>query len=329
MALANGVLVHGPRHWSCAVRTEDGELKVASGRKPVRAVDVKRRLARGPARIAEVFALLPEVRREPPGGEASLPAPGRARRHGGEHGGHPGRPADEPAAPLTQESLAALLALGPAVMALRGTALAEYHGAEHISIGSYEHGAPRTREHERCGSHMIGPLLATTALGTRARLARAEAPAARRATRRRGRLGGRGGRGLLLDGRQRAPSARPRARAARPRAAAAPRHRRALAGAARGCERGPRGVPPPRIACKWPSRLRGSASHLRSSTSRSRRCGRATTPTSTSTTPARRCSGRAPPARGHAGLPEAAGRAGRHGRGDCDPQALLRRLGAS
>ena len=24
MALANGVLVHGPRHWSCAVRTEDG-----------------------------------------------------------------------------------------------------------------------------------------------------------------------------------------------------------------------------------------------------------------------------------------------------------------
>ena len=28
MALANGVLVHGPRHWSCAVRTEDGGLRV-------------------------------------------------------------------------------------------------------------------------------------------------------------------------------------------------------------------------------------------------------------------------------------------------------------
>jgi len=68
--------------------------------------------------------------------------------------------------PLTQESLAALLALGPAVVALRGTSLAEYHGAEHISIGSYEHGEPRTREHERCGSHMIGPLLATTAVGS-------------------------------------------------------------------------------------------------------------------------------------------------------------------
>ena len=28
MALANGVLVHGPRHWACAVRTGEGELKI-------------------------------------------------------------------------------------------------------------------------------------------------------------------------------------------------------------------------------------------------------------------------------------------------------------
>jgi uncharacterized protein YqhQ len=51
------------------------------------------------------------------------------------------------------------------VVALRGTALAEYHGAEHISIGTYEHGEPRPREHERCGSHMIGPLVAATVIG--------------------------------------------------------------------------------------------------------------------------------------------------------------------
>jgi uncharacterized protein YqhQ len=165
MALANGVLVHSARHWSCAVRTEAGELKVASGRKPVRSVDVKNRLVRGPARVAEIFALLPEVRRQLP--EAKLPfqRPGvlgamagsilaiqAVRRTG--------------FSPLTQESLAALLALGPAAVALRGTALAEYHGAEHISIGTYEHGEPRTREHERCGSHMIGPLLVTTAVGS-------------------------------------------------------------------------------------------------------------------------------------------------------------------
>jgi uncharacterized protein YqhQ len=165
MALANGVLVHGPRHWACAVRTDDGELKVASGPKPVRAVDVRNRFARGPARIAEIFALLPEVRRRLP--EATLPF-----QRPGVLGAMAGSMVAIQAvrrtrlSPLTQESLAALLALGPAVAALRGTALAEYHGAEHISIGSYEAGEPRTREHERCGSHMIGPLLATTAVGT-------------------------------------------------------------------------------------------------------------------------------------------------------------------
>ena len=142
MALANGVLVHGPRHWSCAVRTDDGELKVASGSKPVRAVDVRNRLARGPARIAEIFALLPEVRRRLP--EAKLPfqRPGVLGAMAGSmvaiHAVRRTR-----LSPLAQESLAALLALGPAVAALRGTALAEYHGAEHISIGSYEHGGPR------------------------------------------------------------------------------------------------------------------------------------------------------------------------------------------
>jgi uncharacterized protein YqhQ len=165
MALANGVLVHGPRHWSCAVRTEGGELKVASGLKPLRAADVKGRLARGPVRVAEIFALLPEVRRQLP--EAKLPF-----QRPGVLGAMAGSMVAIQAvrrtrfSPLTQESLAALLALGPAVVALRGTALAEYHGAEHISIGSYEHGEPRTREHERCGSHMIGPLLATTAVGS-------------------------------------------------------------------------------------------------------------------------------------------------------------------
>ena len=34
MALRNGLLVHGPTHWAAAVRTRDGEIKVASGRKP-------------------------------------------------------------------------------------------------------------------------------------------------------------------------------------------------------------------------------------------------------------------------------------------------------
>ena len=53
-----------------------------------------------------------------------------------------------------------LLSLAPAAFALRGGELAAYHGAEHISIGTYEHGESRPKEHERCGSHLVGPMLA-------------------------------------------------------------------------------------------------------------------------------------------------------------------------
>jgi uncharacterized protein YqhQ len=164
MALANGVLVHGPRSWACAVRTDEGELKVASGGKPLRAVE-SRRLFQGPLRIAEIFALLPVVRRALP--EAKLPfeRPGVAGAMVGSAFAIRALRASR-LNPLAQEALAALVALGPAAVALRGTALAEYHGAEHISIGSYEHGEERAKEHERCGSHMLGPLLVTTAAGS-------------------------------------------------------------------------------------------------------------------------------------------------------------------
>jgi uncharacterized protein YqhQ len=68
--------------------------------------------------------------------------------------------------PMTQEAMAALLAVAPAAVALRSSSLAEYHGAEHIVIGTYEHGEERAREHERCGSHVLGPLLVTSAIGS-------------------------------------------------------------------------------------------------------------------------------------------------------------------
>src|SRR3954451_16152658 len=71
MALVNGVLVHGPKAWACAVRTPDGELKVASALKRLRAADVERPSLRGPARLVETLAVLPEVRRRLP--EARLP----------------------------------------------------------------------------------------------------------------------------------------------------------------------------------------------------------------------------------------------------------------
>ena len=64
-----------------------------------------------------------------------------------------------------RSSCSGLLSVAPAALALRGSDVAAYHGAEHISIGSYEHGERARTEHERCGSHLLGPLLATTALG--------------------------------------------------------------------------------------------------------------------------------------------------------------------
>jgi hypothetical protein len=64
-----------------------------------------------------------------------------------------------------RELLSGALSLAPAMLALRGGELAAYHGAEHVSIGTYEHGETRAKEHERCGSHLIGPLLAASAAG--------------------------------------------------------------------------------------------------------------------------------------------------------------------
>ena len=164
MALANGVLVHGPLAWACAVRTDAGVLKVVSRRKRFRAAEVRNPVLRGPARLAEVIGLLPQVKRALP--EARLPME-RPRvlasmlgsavvLHGVKRSG---------LRPVARELLTSLLSLAPAALALRGGELASYHGAEHVSIGSYEHGEARPKEHERCGSHLIGPMLLTTAAG--------------------------------------------------------------------------------------------------------------------------------------------------------------------
>ena len=164
MALANGVLVHGPRAWACAVRLSDGQLKVVAKRKRFCAADVQNPFFRGPARIAEVFALLPQVKRALPEAELPLERPRvlasmigsalvlRGLRSSGMR-------------PLTRELVTGLLSVAPAAFALRGGELAAYHGAEHVSIGSYEHGESRPKEHERCGSHLLGPMLLTTAAG--------------------------------------------------------------------------------------------------------------------------------------------------------------------
>lgn len=164
MALANGVLVHGPTSWSCAVRLPDGTVKVAAARKRVRGTGVQQPFLRGPARLLESLAVLPEIRRALP--EARLPFEGPGvlaamaasavavrvvRRNGAL--GH-----------VAEELAAGLLSVAPALLALRGGETAGYHGAEHATIGAYETGAPHGPEHDRCGSHLVGPMLGASAV---------------------------------------------------------------------------------------------------------------------------------------------------------------------
>jgi uncharacterized protein YqhQ len=164
MALVNGVLVHGPTSWACAVRTPAGELKVAAERKRLLASGVRNPLLRGPARLFESIAFLPRLKKLLP--EAKLPfeRPRVLAMMAGSvvviQGVRRSKLDD-----AAKELLGGLLSFAPSVLALRGGELAAYHGAEHIAIGSYEHDEPRAREHERCGTHLVGPLLVTGAAG--------------------------------------------------------------------------------------------------------------------------------------------------------------------
>jgi len=171
MALRNGLLVHGPTHWAAAVRLRGGGIKVASGRKPDLGADATERIPglRGVTKLAEAFALLPIVKRRLP--EARMPvqdartiaAMGAATLAGKVIRATGGRT-------LAREAALAAISFAPAVLSVRGD-LASYHGVEHKAIGAYEEGgesAEASKEHDRCGSNLVAPLLATTALGSAA-----------------------------------------------------------------------------------------------------------------------------------------------------------------
>jgi uncharacterized protein YqhQ len=206
MALRNGLLVHGPTHWAAAVRDESGEIKVASGRKP----DLGAKAAegvpgvRGIVKLAEAMAVIPLVKRALP--EARLPMQdgktlgamgaaalgGTAIRSAGVR--KAARPTDQaPVKPASgkrpalsagpgREAAIALLSLAPALMALRSGDLAAYHGVEHKAIAAYEddgEAAEATKEHDRCGSHLVAPMLTAAAVGNvAARRAGLRGPAA-------------------------------------------------------------------------------------------------------------------------------------------------------
>lgn len=169
MALGNGLLVHGPTSWAAAIRAPDGSIEVASGVKPRAPRSVDRVPgARGVVRLGEAIVVIPLVKRALPRARLpfqSAPVIGAAltaslggallrRRLRGGRGDLAG----------------AALSLLPSMVALRTGEIAAYHGVEHKSIAAYEQGEDDARdaakEHDRCGSHLMAPMLAANLAGT-------------------------------------------------------------------------------------------------------------------------------------------------------------------
>jgi len=171
MALRNGLLIHGPTHWAAAVRDRDGGIEVASERKPELAPKLVARIPglRGPLKLAEAMAVLPLARlrlrsaRLPfenwkviAAAGTTLAATGLLRKRA-------------PASAL-REGLAQVVGAVPAVVALMDRDLAAYHGVEHKAIAAYEQGvedvASVPKEHDRCGSNLLVPMMLLSAGGT-------------------------------------------------------------------------------------------------------------------------------------------------------------------
>jgi uncharacterized protein YqhQ len=181
MALRNGLLVHGPTHWAAAVRTRDGEVKVASGLKPRLGAGAVERVPglRGVAKLAEAMAVIPLVKKALPEAKLPMQDPRTLAAMGAvsltAHAikrPRPERTADGMADGLpsaAREAAVALLSVAPALLALRQGELASWHGVEHKSIAAYEQDGDvqdAAKEHDRCGSHLVAPMLSTTVAGT-------------------------------------------------------------------------------------------------------------------------------------------------------------------
>ncbi len=169
MALRNGLLIHGPTSWAAAARDQQGEIQVASGRKPALAPDLAARvpLLRGPLKLAEAFLLIPFVRLRLR--SARLPFEDVRVLAAMFVASGASRSLRRRESTAIRELAQAVLGLAPALVALGDRDLAAYHGVEHKAIGAYEAGsddpASATKEHERCGSNLVAPMLVLSAAG--------------------------------------------------------------------------------------------------------------------------------------------------------------------
>jgi uncharacterized protein YqhQ len=186
MALRNGLLIHGPTHWAAAVRKRDGGIEVASERKPELAPALVAKLPglRGPVKLAEAMLVLPLARRRLP--SARMPfEDGRVVAAAAATIATTSLLRKRAPATAVREGIVQAIGAVPALVALADRDLAAYHGAEHKTIAAYERGtedvAAVPKEHDRCGSNLIVPMMLLSAGGTvlLERLVERPSPAAR------------------------------------------------------------------------------------------------------------------------------------------------------
>jgi uncharacterized protein YqhQ len=168
MALRNGLLIHGPTAWGAAARAADGSIDVASGPKPDFGGNrfAKVPVMRGPLRLAEAFAVIPIARFAVP--SARLPFEDGKVIAAGIVSTLAGNLVRRGGTTPVREGIAAAIGFVPALVSLSGSDLAAYHAAEHKSIGGYEQGvdpAGVPKEHRRCGSNLIAPMVVFSAAG--------------------------------------------------------------------------------------------------------------------------------------------------------------------
>ena len=167
MALHNGVLLQSERFWAAAVCRPDG-THVSSGQKvqlPGREAAQQLPVLRGLLRLGEALAVLPAVRRATGGPVLPQEDPRMLAATLASVAGTYFVRHRVPGSALLREVVAASISLAPALLLLRDSHLARYHGAEHKSIAAYETDidpAEAGKEHGRCGSNLIVPMALTT-----------------------------------------------------------------------------------------------------------------------------------------------------------------------